>query len=134
MPRFVVLREGQIVEGFTIDSDDMLIGRLPDADIQLASPSVSRRHARIRRVGTGHVIEDFASLNGFAVAGKRVNRHELQPGDRVTIEEYTLVYEPTADIYAAGHAASMGRVKKDGELDRTSLNLRKTEDGSYESD
>jgi pSer/pThr/pTyr-binding forkhead associated (FHA) protein len=64
---------------------DHIIGRDSDAAILLDSPSVSRRHARIRIAGGGAVFEDLASKNGSSVAGRRANGPvALADGDVIT--------------------------------------------------
>jgi DNA-binding winged helix-turn-helix (wHTH) protein len=49
-----------------------ILGR-DEADIQIDSPTVSRRHARIRISGTEAVLEDLGSKNGTFVNGERVS-------------------------------------------------------------
>jgi DNA-binding winged helix-turn-helix (wHTH) protein len=62
-----------------------IIGRDSDAAVLLDSPSVSRRHARIR-VEDGHAtFEDLGSKNGSAVGGRRVHAPvSLGDGDVIT--------------------------------------------------
>jgi SARP family transcriptional regulator, regulator of embCAB operon len=48
------------------------IGRLPDNDIALPDPSVSRHHAVIIETGTNFVIVDLRSANGVRVHGERI--------------------------------------------------------------
>jgi DNA-binding winged helix-turn-helix (wHTH) protein len=51
---------------------DNLVGRDRDAHVWLDSPSVSRRHARIRVEGDRVTLEDLASKNGTRVRNTRV--------------------------------------------------------------
>lgn len=48
------------------------IGRLPDNDIVLPDPSVSRHHAVIIETGANFVIVDLRSANGVRVHGERI--------------------------------------------------------------
>jgi ABC-type multidrug transport system ATPase subunit len=48
------------------------VGRMPDSDIRIDSPIVSRRHARLVREAGGAVLEDLRSTNGTFVNGERV--------------------------------------------------------------
>ena len=49
-------------------------GRLPENDLVIADPNVSRRHAEIRPVGPDFVIVDLGSTNGTKVNGATVSR------------------------------------------------------------
>jgi DNA-binding winged helix-turn-helix (wHTH) protein len=62
-----------------------ILGR-DDADIQIDSPTVSRRHARIRISGTEAVLEDLGSKNGTFANGERVSTVvSLKDGDEVQV-------------------------------------------------
>ena len=72
------------------------IGRLPDNDIVLAHPKVSRHHAVIVDTGRSFVIRDLASSNGVFVRDERVVDHaEIVDGDpiRIGATAFTLVVE-----------------------------------------
>jgi pSer/pThr/pTyr-binding forkhead associated (FHA) protein len=77
------------------------IGRQDQNDIMLAGPTVSARHATVRREAVGVVIEDEGSLNGTFVNGVRVEQQLLEDGDRVQIGPHLLVF-----VGAAGESAS----------------------------
>jgi len=68
-----------------IEKRRLVIGRSKDADIQVADPNVSRRHAEIRRIGEGYSLIDLGSTNGIEVRGKRVKRLKLEDGSRFTV-------------------------------------------------
>ena len=57
------------------------IGRLPECDINLADPNVSRRHAEVRPAGTSFVLTDLRSTNGTRVNGTPVTEQVLRDGD-----------------------------------------------------
>jgi DNA-binding winged helix-turn-helix (wHTH) protein len=69
----------------TLREGEHIVGRDADAAVFLDSPSVSRRHARIR-IADGHAtFEDLGSKNGSSVGGRRT--HEPVPladGDVIT--------------------------------------------------
>jgi FHA domain/DUF1707 SHOCT-like domain len=63
----------------------VLLGRSRACDCVLAEPSVSRRHAELRREGTRWFLRDLRSRNGTRVNGVRLlDEAEVAPGDRVT--------------------------------------------------
>jgi DNA-binding winged helix-turn-helix (wHTH) protein len=61
-----------------------ILGREPEDGINLDSPTVSRRHARISISGTDVVIEDLGSKNGTFVRGEPVSTAvQLKDGDEI---------------------------------------------------
>ena len=73
-----------------LQQGDNILGR-DEADIQIDSPTVSRRHARIRISATEAVLEDLGSKNGTFVNSERVStvvrlkdRDEVQVGSVVS--------------------------------------------------
>ena len=83
----LILREGQGVGArWMIDRSDMIIGREEDCDIVLPSRQVSRNHARIRRSGGRHILEDLGSKNGTFVNGQEMTEpYPLRDGDEIQI-------------------------------------------------
>ena len=63
----------------------VVLGRSKDADLQVADPNVSRRHAELRQEGATYWLIDLDSTNGVEVEGKRVKRLKLEDGTRFTI-------------------------------------------------
>jgi hypothetical protein len=70
----------------------VVIGRSKDADVQIADPNVSRRHAELRQEGATYWLVDLDSTNGVEVKGKRVKRLKLDDGDRFTIGSTEIVF------------------------------------------
>lgn len=63
-----------------------VIGRDPADDISIASPEVSRHHARLIVEGSAVTIEDLGSKNGTYVGTARVTAPVvLKPGDEIII-------------------------------------------------
>jgi len=62
-----------------------VIGRSSDCEVHLADPDTSRRHAELRLEGGRFVLRDLGSTNGTFVNGARVDRSELEAGDRIQI-------------------------------------------------
>ena len=70
---------------FEISKEELLIGRVPPADVLIPGSGVSGRHARLIRRGHELVIEDLGSSNGIAVNGNKMPRSKVSPGDLVTM-------------------------------------------------
>jgi hypothetical protein len=70
------------------------IGRLPECDVTLPDSSVSRRHAKITRNGTGWTITDLGSTNGVKVNGRRIQGPQsLKPGDTIELGTARVTFE-----------------------------------------
>jgi DNA-binding winged helix-turn-helix (wHTH) protein len=68
-----------------LQAGENTLGR-DEADLHIDSPTVSRRHARIRISGAGAVLEDLGSKNGTFVNGERVSTAvTLKDGDEVQV-------------------------------------------------
>jgi ABC transport system ATP-binding/permease protein len=71
----------------------LLIGRLPNCDLVLDSPEVSRRHAIIRQISEAYSIEDLDSSNGTYVNDERIKQAQLHEGDLIQISKYRLLFQ-----------------------------------------
>jgi hypothetical protein len=73
-----------------------VIGRGPEADLQLPDTGVSRKHAELRHIsddGEERVeLHDLGSTNGTRVNGQRVEAVTLTDGDRILLGTTELVY------------------------------------------
>jgi DNA-directed RNA polymerase subunit RPC12/RpoP len=68
------------------------VGRSLSAHVRFDDPTVSRRHALIHRDRTGARVLDDRSLNGVFLNGERVDWHELEDGDEITIGAFRLYF------------------------------------------
>ncbi|MCD0484073.1 FHA domain-containing protein [Streptacidiphilus sp. ASG 303] len=68
-------------------------GRKSDNDVVLVSASASRLHAEIVTEDGASVLYDRDSRNGTRVNDRRVTRHVLVPGDRISIGDETFLFE-----------------------------------------
>jgi pSer/pThr/pTyr-binding forkhead associated (FHA) protein len=81
-PVTVITPQGDLELG----SGSLLIGRLPECDLNLQDTLVSRMHARISVQDAGVVVEDLHSTNGVYVNGLRIGHSAvLREGDRILI-------------------------------------------------
>ena len=65
--------------------DSTTLGRLPDQDLVLSDPLVSRRHAVIVHENDAWVVIDQGSTHGTFLNGARVERAELLPGGELRL-------------------------------------------------
>jgi pSer/pThr/pTyr-binding forkhead associated (FHA) protein len=73
----------------------VVIGRQPDSDFVIDERTVSRRHAALRRVENGWLLEDLGSTNGTRVNGKRVvRRARVSSGDLLGFGAATARFDP----------------------------------------
>jgi pSer/pThr/pTyr-binding forkhead associated (FHA) protein len=85
----------------TIDGEWILqlpavVGRTPEADVQIGDPSISRRHCQFFLNGEGALsVRDFDSMNGTYIDDRKVSRAVLKPGDIVRAGSVSLKLEWT---------------------------------------
>ncbi|CAM2069972.1 FHA domain-containing protein [Sulfidibacter corallicola] len=73
----------------------LLIGRSSDCHVQLPNEKVSRIHATILVMPEERYSLKDCSANGTRVNGAIVEGEtELNPGDRIYIENYIIIYQP----------------------------------------
>ncbi len=71
------------------------IGRLPQNEIHLHDPLVSRRHAEIYRDKTSYWLRDLGSRNGTFLNGESISGPvQLKPGDKVNAGNCLIVFQP----------------------------------------
>ena len=78
------------------------VGRSLSAHIRFDDPTVSRRHALLHRDRTGVRVLDDRSLNGVFLNGERIDWHELEDGDEITIGAFRLYFISVRDSERSG--------------------------------
>ncbi len=74
----------------SVTKDITVVGRGDFCDIQIADPSLSKRHAVLIRTEGLLLVRDLISTNGTKVNGQRVMWAALMPNDRLTLGRYKL--------------------------------------------
>jgi hypothetical protein len=83
----LIMREGELTgQRWTLDKDELLIGRGGDCDIALPERQVSRYHAKILREDGRYILQDLDSKNGTHLNGKPISgKAPIQDGDEIQI-------------------------------------------------
>jgi pSer/pThr/pTyr-binding forkhead associated (FHA) protein len=71
---------------------EVVIGRSPEADLQLNFPTVSKKHVRIFDANGIWCAEDLGSSNSTYVNGEKIHTKELKTGDYIRLDAYTIVF------------------------------------------
>jgi pSer/pThr/pTyr-binding forkhead associated (FHA) protein len=90
LPAMRLVAEGGPYDGRVYDlaARELAVGRAVDNDIVLDDPSLSRKHAKLRRVSPDELeVEDLGSSNGTYVNGRKVGRGGVRPGDLLRFGE-----------------------------------------------
>jgi pSer/pThr/pTyr-binding forkhead associated (FHA) protein len=93
----------------TLDAPRIVIGRGDGCEIRLPDPSVSHRHASIRRREADHLLVDEGSTNGTFLGRRRLAPHTpeaLRAGDLVRVGRVWLrvTFDPAAAVSKPGAA------------------------------
>jgi sigma-B regulation protein RsbU (phosphoserine phosphatase) len=84
-----------------LEKDIVILGRSPDCDFPIFSPSISRQHARFVRVEDKWHIEDMLSRNGTYVNNLPINvRTPLKRSDHIRICDFEAVFNDTDTMIA----------------------------------
>lgn len=118
MPLFVVVTGETDASVFTIEGERCVIGRPPDADVQLTSPYVSRSHAEVVEVQGRYRVHDLGSKNGTLLNGAPIppEGHWLSDGDRVELAHGQVVlryHSETSTITLVDHTSPHAAVRVD---------------------
>jgi len=93
----IVVRKGPDAgKTFNLTEGDNVIGR-ENAAVLLNDPTVSRRHAVLRRTGEDYVIYDFGSSAGTIVDGEKLEGMPVKGGDVINVgRSEIVVMEPSS--------------------------------------
>jgi len=91
-PVLVVMTGDELGERVIVDKS-LMIGRDPEADLQLSDALVSWHHAFIEDRGDSWTLIDLGSTNGTTVNGEIKPEFVLQPNDRIVFGSTAVSYE-----------------------------------------
>jgi pSer/pThr/pTyr-binding forkhead associated (FHA) protein len=93
---FIISREDRAEDPKTVVADGLRIGRLPDSDVWLNHPQVSRLHAGINRVDDDFYLIDLSGSSPILLNGRVVSFNEIAAivhGDEIQIGPFFLRVE-----------------------------------------
>jgi sigma-B regulation protein RsbU (phosphoserine phosphatase) len=110
MAHLVIRKGANPGQRLPLEKDIIILGRSPECDIPIPSPSISRQHARLMRQDDKWFIEDMLSRNGTAVNNQPIaTRVPLKRTDRIRICDFEAIFYdsatppmPTLEIPPAG--------------------------------
>src|SRR4051812_15140016 len=86
-----------------LGSAEVVIGRGADCDILIDRDSVSRRHARVARVGATWQVQDLGSTNGSYVNDNQISQVVLRDGDLLKIGNAIFKFLIGGNVESAYH-------------------------------
>lgn len=87
LPKFLLRGvSGQIFGKMFPITGPTTIGRSAECDIAVPVEEISRRHALVKPVADGLMIEDLGSSNGTYINNKRIQTGHLGPGDELRLD------------------------------------------------
>lgn len=106
---------GRTLERFEFgdEVERIRVGRSEDCEITIDNLGVSRYHAEVVHKDGVYVLRDLRSNNGTFVNGRRVDAHNLNAGDEISIGKFTISFGGPAGGAAA--AASEALPEKPGD-------------------
>jgi diguanylate cyclase (GGDEF)-like protein len=84
--------EAQVLGEFPLGAKPLRLGRAEDCEVRLDSMHVSAHHAEVSRDPSGTVrVRDLGSTNGTFCRGARIDRQELEDGDKILVGSGTVL-------------------------------------------
>jgi pSer/pThr/pTyr-binding forkhead associated (FHA) protein len=82
----------EVPREIALTRDEILIGRGEECDTIIPHTSISREHARVKKLKPGYVLFDLKSKNGTYVNGRPIVENLLKDGMAVRIGEVEFVF------------------------------------------
>lgn len=84
---------GRTLERYEFNEFERIrIGRSEDCEVTIDNLGISRYHAEVLKKDGFFVLRDLRSNNGTFVNGRRVDAHNLNTGDEISIGKFTLTF------------------------------------------
>lgn len=101
MVKLILTHDGVNLRDYKLDQDLVILGRKPEADIQLDDQAVSAEHACFIREASAYLenhfdyyVKDMGSTNGTKVNGARiVEKQLLKQGDVIQFGMHSFIFD-----------------------------------------
>lgn len=108
--KLTLVLSGRTLERFEFDDEfaRLRVGRSEDCEVRIDNLGVSRHHCELVQQDGYVVLRDLQSNNGTFVNGNKVEVHNLNAGDVITLGKYSLEYQGPAPPAQHGLLVSEG--------------------------
>jgi pSer/pThr/pTyr-binding forkhead associated (FHA) protein len=129
LPMFVVTSEGPLRgRVLVVGSEEQVLGRRENSDLQLPDPHVSRAHAVVRRQSGAVWVEDLGSTGGTYVNGEQVKGSQaLKHGDVVRFGTVEARFEDRGSLMEGDDATAVIEMPEVPAVDKPVLSPRQAE-------
>jgi FHA domain len=116
--KLTVVLGGRTLERYEFKdpSQALRIGRSEECEVQIDNLGISRLHAEIVQEGAFHVLRDLNSNNGTFVNGTKVEVHNLNDGDVVSIGKYSIEFHTDSHVVERPLTAPTDGDQLDGQM------------------
>src|SRR5688500_6281909 len=109
--KYVIIREDLMQDPVTIVTEGLLIGRLPECELRLNHPAVSRAQAGIRGFDDASFLFNLRPSNPIKLNGKLVEQNTaLSPGDVLEVGPFLLQIDRRDDALVIRVSLQIGMV------------------------
>lgn len=91
--KLVAFSRKGVRKDFALENGPVIIGRTPEAQVQVPVQEVSRRHCELQFSGNRIQLKDLGSSNGTFVNDHKVSNAILHAGDRLRVGPITFVVQ-----------------------------------------
>jgi len=101
MARLILSLRGRELDKFLLGQGKVIIGRIPECDIKIDNPAISRKHASIEHGPDGYLLTDLGSSNGTFLNGEPIKAAvALKPGDVIGLAKFELQFQdaPSSEL------------------------------------
>jgi sigma-B regulation protein RsbU (phosphoserine phosphatase) len=100
-------------------ADNAVVGRGQFSEVRLNHPTVSRRHALIRKAGKGYEVVDQDSANGTRYRGHQIDQPvRINDGDELEFGEIKTIFRSAASEHSSLHDATTAEAEAEDNATR----------------
>jgi DNA-binding NtrC family response regulator len=92
--RFVVTKGRDEGKEMVLQNPHVSLGTLPENNLVLTDPTVSRMHAVVEETAAGYVLRDLESTNGTFLDGVRIREGYLSAGSVIRLGQTEMIFSP----------------------------------------